>query len=204
LLPYKPGFELVIFKIRSSSSECLLACGVPEALAFAGVVLAVGLVLFASVNWVPVTVTLWGGLQADVKLPVLVLVAFLIGFLPMFVLHRTRMWSIRRRAETQERLHGILSDLVFETPSLEGMPDAEFHMRAIRRVAGQYIEGMSPTVVGIAVGTALGDLRPGHRKPLIRVVFNISQRALAFAIAGLILSLAGAGPPLSRQAPLGC
>jgi lipopolysaccharide assembly protein A len=69
------------------------------------VVLAVGLVLFASVNWVPVTVTLWGGLQADVKLPVLVLVAFLIGFLPMFVLHRTRMWSIRRRAETQERLN---------------------------------------------------------------------------------------------------
>jgi lipoprotein-releasing system permease protein len=49
--------------------------------------------------------------------------------------------------ETQERLHGILSDLVFESPSLEGIPDAEYHMRAIRRVAGQYIEGMSPTVV---------------------------------------------------------
>jgi lipoprotein-releasing system permease protein len=49
--------------------------------------------------------------------------------------------------ETQERLHGVLSDLVFETPSLEGIPDAEVHMRAIRKVAGQHIAGMSPTVV---------------------------------------------------------
>lgn len=68
------------------------------------VVVAVGLVLFASVNWVPVTVQLWGGLQADVKLPVLVLAAFLLGFLPMFAIHRARLWSYRRRLETQDRV----------------------------------------------------------------------------------------------------
>jgi lipopolysaccharide assembly protein A len=68
------------------------------------VVVAVGLVLFASVNWVPVTVQLWGGLQADVKLPVLVLAAFMLGFLPMFAIHRARLWSYRRRLETQERV----------------------------------------------------------------------------------------------------
>ena len=48
--------------------------------------------------------------------------------------------------EMQERIHGILSDVVFESSSLDGIPDAERHMQEIRRVAGQYIDGMSPTV----------------------------------------------------------
>ncbi|MFN3945484.1 MAG: hypothetical protein ACK4K7_11205 [Allosphingosinicella sp.] len=68
------------------------------------VVVAVGLVLFASVNWVPVTIRLWGGLEADVKLPALVIAAFLLGFLPMFAVHRAKLWSIRRRQETQDRV----------------------------------------------------------------------------------------------------
>jgi len=61
------------------------------------VALAIILVLFASVNWNPVTLHLWGGLEADVKLPVLLLLVFLIGFLPMLIVHRARLWSIRRR-----------------------------------------------------------------------------------------------------------
>lgn len=61
------------------------------------VVLAIALVLFATINWVPVTVNLWGGLEADVKLPVLVFAAFLLGFLPMFLIHRTRIWTLKRR-----------------------------------------------------------------------------------------------------------
>ncbi len=48
--------------------------------------------------------------------------------------------------EMQERIHGILSDVVFESRSLDGIADADGHMAAIRNVAGQYIEGMSPTV----------------------------------------------------------
>lgn len=61
------------------------------------VVVAVALVLFASANWTSVTINLWGGLQADVKLPVLVLAAFVIGFLPMLAWHRARIWSLKRR-----------------------------------------------------------------------------------------------------------
>jgi lipoprotein-releasing system permease protein len=49
--------------------------------------------------------------------------------------------------ETQDRLHGFLSDLVLETASLEGLPNADLYMQRIRKVAGQYIDGMSPTVV---------------------------------------------------------
>jgi uncharacterized integral membrane protein len=65
------------------------------------VVLAVVVVLFAHANWNIVTVNLWGGLEADVKLPVLVIGAFVLGFLPTFILYRTRLWSLRRRHETQ-------------------------------------------------------------------------------------------------------
>ncbi len=67
------------------------------------VALAVILVLFATVNWESVTMNLWGGLQADVKLPVLILISFLLGFLPMLVVHRARVWTMRRRLEALER-----------------------------------------------------------------------------------------------------
>ena len=67
------------------------------------VALAVVLVLFANVNWTAVTLRLWGGLEADVKLPVLILVAFLLGFLPMLIVHRARVWTLRRRIEAHER-----------------------------------------------------------------------------------------------------
>ena len=48
--------------------------------------------------------------------------------------------------EMEERIHGILSDVTFASVSLDGVPDAEAHMREIRRMAGSYIEGLSPTV----------------------------------------------------------
>src|SRR3990170_1651766 len=60
--------------------------------------------------------------------------------------------------EMQERIHGILSDLVFESQSLDGFPDPDRRMAEIREVAGQYIAGMSPTVhipamLGYSVGS---------------------------------------------------
>ena len=61
------------------------------------------LALFSWVNWNPVTLNLWGGLQADVKLPLLLLVAVLIGFLPTWLVMRARVWSFRRRLEALER-----------------------------------------------------------------------------------------------------
>ena len=69
------------------------------------VILAVVLVLFARANWESVTLNLWGGLQADVKLPALVIFAFLAGFLPTFIIYRARVWSLRRRLEGQVQTH---------------------------------------------------------------------------------------------------
>lgn len=48
--------------------------------------------------------------------------------------------------EMQGRIHGILSDVVFESHSLEGFYDAQAHMDRIREIAGPYIAGMTPTV----------------------------------------------------------
>ena len=80
------------------------------------VALAVILVLFGSVNWTTVTLKLWGGLEADIKLPVLVLFAFLAGFLPMLILHRARLWTLRRRIEAYERQAATLAHSAHVAP----------------------------------------------------------------------------------------
>ena len=48
--------------------------------------------------------------------------------------------------EMQSRIHGILSDLVFESHSLSGFQDPQWHMEEILRAGGDDIEGMTPTV----------------------------------------------------------
>ena len=61
------------------------------------VVLAVFVAIIARNNWTDVTINLWGTLQADIKLPLLILLAVLLGFLPTFLIYRARLWSLRRR-----------------------------------------------------------------------------------------------------------
>lgn len=67
------------------------------------VLIAVLVALFASRNWSGVTVNLWGDIQADIKLPVLMLIIFLIGFLPTWLILRARIWSLDRRVDAMER-----------------------------------------------------------------------------------------------------
>jgi lipopolysaccharide assembly protein A len=67
------------------------------------VVLAVIAVLFAKANWLNIELRLWGGLVADVKLPILLIGFFLLGFLPTMLIYRARLWALRRRIEPLER-----------------------------------------------------------------------------------------------------
>lgn len=67
------------------------------------VVTSVLVVVFSITNWTPVTVNLWGNLQADIKLPILVLLSILVGFLPAFAYYRTKSWRADRRLVTAER-----------------------------------------------------------------------------------------------------
>jgi len=48
--------------------------------------------------------------------------------------------------EMRERIHGLLADVVIETNSLDGVPDAEKQMALVRQAAGDYIESMTTTV----------------------------------------------------------
>lgn len=67
------------------------------------VLIAVVAALFAFRNWTNVTLNLWGDIQADINLPLLVLFAFLLGWLPTYLIMRARLWTLRRRVETFER-----------------------------------------------------------------------------------------------------
>lgn len=67
------------------------------------VLIGVLVALFASRNWTAVTLNLWGDIQADVKLPVLMLTTFLVGFLPTWLILRARIWSLDRRVDAMER-----------------------------------------------------------------------------------------------------
>jgi lipoprotein-releasing system permease protein len=48
--------------------------------------------------------------------------------------------------EMQTRLNGMLGDLILESRSMDGVPDAARHMAKIHELAGEHIVGMSPTV----------------------------------------------------------
>jgi putative membrane protein len=68
------------------------------------IVLTIVVVVFSLRNWVPVTINLFAGLQADVKLPVLLLVAFLLGFLPLYAYHRAVRWSLKKKLTNMRKM----------------------------------------------------------------------------------------------------
>ncbi|RPF70628.1 LapA family protein [Aurantiacibacter spongiae] len=67
------------------------------------VLLLVALLLFSFANWDPtVTVRIWEGIVVDTKIPAIVIVSFLIGFVPMWLYHRAAMWRMRRKVASLE------------------------------------------------------------------------------------------------------
>jgi uncharacterized integral membrane protein len=67
------------------------------------VLVAVVVVLFSVRNWTSIPINLWDDIQADIKIPILLLIVFLLGFLPTWLLMRTRIWSHRRKVDALER-----------------------------------------------------------------------------------------------------
>lgn len=67
------------------------------------VLLLIALVLFSMANWEPgVTVRIWNNLVVETKLPAVVVVAFLIGLVPMWMVHRASKWNLQRRINSLE------------------------------------------------------------------------------------------------------
>jgi hypothetical protein len=65
-------------------------------LAFVAAVFTIG-------NWATVPIKLWGGLIAEVNLPLLLFVTFLLGLVPTMIYYHTVRWRLRNRLATSER-----------------------------------------------------------------------------------------------------
>ncbi len=75
------------------------------------VVILAALLAFSFFNWREVEVTIWENLVLETKVPALVIVSFLLGLIPMWMIHRGAKWRLNRRissleaaAESQRRL----------------------------------------------------------------------------------------------------
>jgi lipopolysaccharide assembly protein A len=67
------------------------------------VVLAVLGVIFSFNNWQIVSIKLWGDIIVDTPLPILLFVVFMLGLLPILLLHRATRWSLNRKLEAANR-----------------------------------------------------------------------------------------------------
>lgn len=84
--------------------------------------------IFTIGNWTTVQLKLWGGLVAEVNLPLLLLVMFLVGLLPMLAYHHMARWRLRQRLTAAqnavETLRGTAATATIVTrPVLQ--PDGE-------------------------------------------------------------------------------
>ena len=66
------------------------------------VLILFGLLTFSFFNWDPVEVNLWSSLVLETKIPVLVISAFLLGLVPMWLYHRGMKWRLERRVSALE------------------------------------------------------------------------------------------------------
>ncbi len=82
------------------------------------VVLAVAVALFCKANWVSVPVKLWGDLVADIKLPILMIAAFLLGAIPFWILAGATRWRLKKRLESTERALASATTIAVTPPSV--------------------------------------------------------------------------------------
>lgn len=84
------------------------------------VVIAVFVAIMSRNNWSDVTLNLWGSLQADIKLPLLLGLVFLLGFLPPFLVLRARVWRLKRKIAARDQLAAVTANPPAVSPEPEG------------------------------------------------------------------------------------
>jgi len=84
------------------------------------VVLLFGVLVFSWANWDQrVSVTIWDQLIVETNAPALMIVSFLLGFAPLFFLHRTSRWRLNRRVRSLEK---AIRDTAGTSASAQGGP----------------------------------------------------------------------------------
>lgn len=61
------------------------------------VLILVALLVFTAFNWQPVEVKLWENMIVETKIPALVIISFLLGLIPTWLIHRGVKWRLSRR-----------------------------------------------------------------------------------------------------------
>jgi putative membrane protein len=90
------------------------------------VLLLVALLVFSINNWNPVEVKIWEGLVLETKVPALVVIAFLLGLVPMWLMHRVSQWTYKRRLgslETAAARTAAMAAPVAPAPATEALPE---------------------------------------------------------------------------------
>ncbi len=80
----------------------------------AWVLLALVLLVFSFNNWDPVEIKIWENLVLETKKPALVIIAFLAGLLPIWLLYTGMRWRLTRRIKSLET--AIRSTVVAAVP----------------------------------------------------------------------------------------
>jgi putative membrane protein len=89
------------------------------------VLLLAALLVFCAFNWNPVEVKIWEGLVVETKIPALVVIALLIGLIPMWLIHRATKWQLKRRiASLESAAHAAATTLAATAPPPEPEPVA--------------------------------------------------------------------------------
>lgn len=66
------------------------------------VLLIIALLGFSYFNWQPVEVRIWENLVLETKIPMLVVVSFFIGLVPMWMINRAQKWHSSRKITSLE------------------------------------------------------------------------------------------------------
>jgi len=80
--------------------------------------------VFTLGNWTTVQIKLWGGLVAEVNLPLLLFVTFLIGLVPTMIYYNAIRWRLRNRLATSERTLADLRGVLLPTVPAALEPEA--------------------------------------------------------------------------------
>lgn len=117
----------------------------------AWVLLVCGILTFSFYNWQPVEVTIWENLVLETKVPVLLVLAFLAGLLPLLAYHLSVKWSLKRRIRN---LEGSLKTLA--TSRRTDPADAVFPAAAAASAAPRK-DGSGELGLGVDAGDGGGD-----------------------------------------------
>lgn len=105
------------------------------------VLILVGILVFSFLNWDSVEVTLWDNLVLETKIPALVIIAFLLGLIPMWLYHRSVRWSLNRRIRSLE--NSIKSSALSQRQQPSSGPEPSAHetpMPAGEKAADRSVE----------------------------------------------------------------